>query len=127
MADLERSQNQAIIIGLKCRCLSCGKGRLYDGLLSVRSNCELCGFDLKKEDSGDGPASFLIFFIGALVVILAFIVDAKFAPPLWLHAIIWAPVIAVLTIALLRPAKSLMISLQFHHQATQSSEIDYDS
>jgi uncharacterized protein (DUF983 family) len=126
MASSKRSQNEAIVLGLKCRCPSCGKGRLYDGLLSVRENCGECGFDLENEDSGDGPVSFLIFFIGALVVIMAFVVDAKFAPPLWLHAIIWAPVIAGMTISMLRPAKSLMIALQFHHRATQSNEIDYD-
>jgi uncharacterized protein (DUF983 family) len=36
--------------------------------------------------------------------------------PLWLHAIIWTFVILGLTIGLLRPAKGLMIALQFRHR-----------
>ena len=124
MADGPRTQGEVIAIGLKCRCPSCGIGRLYDGLLSVKAQCDHCGFDLQNEDSGDGPASFLVFIIGAVAVLLAFVVDSKFAPPLWLHAIIWAPIIAILTVLLLRPAKSLLIALQFYHRATQSNEID---
>jgi len=44
------------VAGLTCRCPRCGRGKLFDGLLTVAPVCSACGLDLKKEDSGDGPA-----------------------------------------------------------------------
>jgi hypothetical protein len=38
-----------------------------------------------------GAAAFLTLIIGAITVGLAFWVEVKFAPPLWLHAVLWIP------------------------------------
>lgn len=102
--------------GLACRCPRCGKGKLYEGFLSVTPTCSECGLDLKHEDSGDGPAVFIIFVLGAVVVPLALWVDAAFEPPLWVHALLWSVVVIGGTMALLRPFKGVMIALQFKHK-----------
>lgn len=112
--------------GLNCRCPRCGVGALYDGLLQVRESCGHCGFDLGKADSGDGPAVFVIFILGALVVLFAIVLEFSFAPPLWVHMAIWPIVIVVGAIALLRPAKALLIALQFRNKAGDTGGIDYD-
>jgi uncharacterized protein (DUF983 family) len=39
-----------------CRCPCCGRGKLYDGLLTVTPRCPECGLDFAVEDAGDGPA-----------------------------------------------------------------------
>src|SRR6202035_9601 len=54
----------AIRAALGCRCPRCGQGRLFAGLLSVRGACEVCGLDLSGQDAGDGPAVFVILFLG---------------------------------------------------------------
>ncbi|MEM7223121.1 MAG: DUF983 domain-containing protein [Pseudomonadota bacterium] len=112
--------------GLQCRCPRCGKGRLFAGYLTVRERCDQCGLDLRKADSGDGPAVFIIFILGFLVVPLALLFEAAFAPPYWLHVAIWPAVILIGALGLLRPLKGLMIALQFHHKASDSGTQSYD-
>ena len=59
------------LAGLLCRCPRCGKGKLYAGFLTLRTNCEACGLDYAFMDSGDGPAVFVIMIAGAIVVTAA--------------------------------------------------------
>ena len=121
-----RPRVSPVSAGLRCRCPRCGKGRLYDGLLTVAERCESCGLDLRKADSGDGPAVFVIFILGALVVPLSLLVGSLVALPYWAHLAIWIPVIVGGAIALLRPAKGLFIALQYHHRASDSGTESYD-
>ena len=67
--------------GLLCRCPRCGEGALYSGVLTVADTCKSCGLDLRAQDSGDGPAVFVILILGAIVVAAALITESAFAPP----------------------------------------------
>ena len=100
---------------LGCRCPRCGQGRLFTGLLSVRGACEVCGLDLSGQDAGDGPAVFVILFLGLIVVALAALVEINFSPPIWVHLVLWTPFIIVGAIAMLRPLKAGLIALQYRH------------
>ena len=104
-----------------CRCPRCGEGRLFTGLLSVRPSCPACGLDLSAQDAGDGPAVFVILFLGLVVVGLAAIVEIKFAPPLWLHMLLWTPLILGGAIVMLRPLKAGLIALQYKHNLLHHS------
>src|SRR5262245_24513475 len=84
--------------GLACRCPRCGNGPLFRGFLDLRPRCESCGLDYAFADSGDGPAVFVVFLAGAIVVGSALIVEIKYEPPLWLHALLWGPLILVTTL-----------------------------
>jgi uncharacterized protein (DUF983 family) len=112
--------------GLHCRCPRCGEGALYKGVLDVAETCPVCGLDLKKADSGDGPAVFIIFILGGLVVPLALLLESVASPPLWFHAILWSLVIVAGSVGLLRPAKALLIALQFKHKAADTGLGDAD-
>ena len=101
---------------LGCRCPRCGKGRLFTGPLKVRQACEVCGLDLSAQDAGDGPAVFAILFLGMLVVGLAALVEIKFSPPSWVHLLLWAPLILIGAVAMLRPLKAGLIALQYRHR-----------
>src|SRR6516165_9766104 len=96
---------------LGCRCSRCGKGRLFAGPLKVRQACESCGLDLSRQDAGDGPAVFAILFLGMIVVGLAALVEIKLAPPIWVHLVLWTPLILLGAIAMLRPLKAGLIAL----------------
>jgi uncharacterized protein (DUF983 family) len=100
---------------LLCRCPRCGEGRLFIGLLTVRAACPACGLDLSAEDAGDGPAVFLIFFLGAIAVGLAAWIELEFSPPIWVHAVVLIPIVLGGAIGLLRPMKAAMIALQYRH------------
>ena len=112
--------------GLGCKCPRCGRGKLFDGYLTVAEACGQCGLDLRKADSGDGPAVFIIFILGFLVVPLALFVEARFEPPYWFHATLWPIVILGGALGLLRPLKGLLIALQYHHKASDSGTQSYD-
>ncbi len=120
-------QRSAIATGLACKCPRCGRGRLFAGFLTVAERCTVCSLDLKKADSADGPAVFIIFILGFLVVPLALWFESRFAPPMWLHMAIWSPVILGGALGLLRPMKGFMIALQYRHTASESGAIDYDA
>lgn len=98
------------------RCPRCGEGRLFNGFLTVAPSCTACGLDLSKQDSGDGPAVFVILLLGFVVVGLALWVELVYAPPLWLHLVLWLPLIAILGIGMLRPLKAVFIALQYKHR-----------
>jgi len=100
---------------LGCRCPRCGDGRLFSGFLEVAERCTACGLDLRAQDSGDGPAVFVVFILGFVIVGLAIFVEVVFAPPYWVHVVLWPPVVIGLSLLLLRPLKAALIASQFKH------------
>jgi uncharacterized protein (DUF983 family) len=115
---------QTAMRGIACRCPRCGEGRLFAGFLTLRSQCEACGLDYAFIDTGDGPSIFIIMLAGAIVVAAALIVEVKYQPPFWLHAVLWLPLVMVTTLLPLRSMKSLLIALQFHHRAAEGRLVD---
>jgi uncharacterized protein (DUF983 family) len=99
-----------------CCCPRCGRAALFSGLLTVREACPSCGLDFSGQDAGDGPAVFVILLLGLVVVALAAVVEITFSPPLWVHLVLWTPLILGGGIALLRPLKAGLIALQYRHQ-----------
>ena len=87
------------------------------GCCRWRAQCPECGLDFAAQDAGDGPAVFVVFILGAVVVALAIVVEILFAPPLWVHIVLWTPVILGGAIAMLRPLKAGLIALQYRHRA----------
>jgi uncharacterized protein (DUF983 family) len=117
--DQSLTMGRTLLRGLRCRCLRCGEGRLFTGFLTLAPRCDLCGLDYSFVDSGDGPAFFVMFISGFIVVASALTVEVLYQPPYWLHAALWLPLILITTIVPLRPAKGLMIALQYHHKAAE--------
>jgi uncharacterized protein (DUF983 family) len=92
---------------------------LFAGYLTLAPRCERCNLDFSFADAGDGPAVFVILIAGFIVVGSALVVEATWRPPYWLHAILWLPLLLILTLGLLRPLKGLLVALQFHHKAEE--------
>jgi uncharacterized protein (DUF983 family) len=101
--------------GLGAKCPRCGRGKLFKGLLDVRERCEVCDLDLSPHDTGDGATVFVILFLGAIVVGLAVWLEFAFSPPVWVHLVVWIPVITIMSVAMLRPFKGILIALHFRN------------
>ena len=71
--------------------------------------------DAIADNGGEG----VILLLGAIVVVLAFWVEFRFAPPFWVHAVLWPVVTVPLAVLLMRPAKAALVALQFRHRATE--------
>lgn len=113
------SEISSLIASLACKCPRCGEGDLFNtGLsnLTLRNKCDKCDLDLGKNDSADGPAVFLIFILGGLLVPMALIFETIVAPPLWVHAVLWGTIALSITIGSLKPIKSLVIGIQYRHR-----------
>lgn len=104
--------------GWACKCPKCGQGDLYKPgfTIEMRESCAQCGLDLTRNDSADGPAVFLIFILGFLLVPLALIVEWAWHWPLWLHGVVWGALALLLTVGSLRPLKAYVIALQFKYR-----------
>jgi uncharacterized protein (DUF983 family) len=105
------------ISGLMGCCPRCGKGKIFAGFLKVAPCCSHCGLDFSFADSADAPAFFAMFISGFIVAGSALAVEILYAPPYWVHALLWAPLILITGLAPLRPLKGLMIALQYHHKS----------
>jgi uncharacterized protein (DUF983 family) len=86
---------------------------LYSGLLRIGAACGRCGADFSGEDAGDGPAVIVIFVVGALVVPLAMVMGLGLGAPVWLTMVVSSAVAALLSLALLRPAKATLFAYQW--------------
>ena len=106
-------------VALLARCPRCGEGPLFDGFLTPAPACTACGLDYRFVDPGDGPAVFVILIVGFVVVASAMVTEVKLSPPYWVHAALWGPLTVALALGLLRPAKALMIALQYRHRARE--------
>jgi uncharacterized protein (DUF983 family) len=119
MPDDVSSTYPPIARGLAGRCPGCGEGKLFAGFLNLAPRCERCGLDYGFADAADGPAVFVIFISGFIVVFAALLVEFMFAPPYWLHALLWLPLITVTTLLPLRLVKGVLVALQYHHKAAE--------
>ena len=107
------------VAGLLCRCPRCGKGRLFDGYLTLAKSCTVCGLDYGFANSGDGPAVFIMLIVGFIVTGAALIVEVLYSPPYWVHAALWIPLAIGLPLLILRPFKATLIALQYANKAQE--------
>ncbi len=109
---------ETIRTGWFCLCPKCNKTSIYTSRFgfTLKDKCEDCGLKISENDSGDGPAVFLIFILGFLLTPIALIVAMNVTWPLWLHGIIWTVFALALTLGSLRPLKAYIIALQYKHR-----------
>ena len=108
-----------VMAALQGLCPRCGNRTMFAGLATFAPKCRACGLDFEGFNVGDGPAAFLIFLVGAIVVALAITVQVKASPPWWVHVLLWVPLTAILTVGLLRLGKALLLALEYRHRARE--------
>lgn len=111
---------------LRGLCPRCGAKTLFAGPVSFAPTCRACGLDFAGFNVGDGPAAFLIFIVGGLVVGLAIALELGVSPPWWVHALLWIPVATLLTVGLLRLAKGMLIALEYRNRAREAGSRDLE-
>jgi uncharacterized protein (DUF983 family) len=112
-ANPKRSVFQAMARGARGRCPSCGMGRMFSRYLKVADRCPHCAEALHHHRADDAPPYFTIFIAGHIIVPLLLAFETAFKPPLWLHALIWAPLTVAFCLALLPMVKGAIVGLQW--------------
>ena len=105
--------SRPIVRGLRGRCPKCGEGRLFRAFLKVADSCPACGEEFHHHRADDFPAYLVIVIVGHIVVAMVLAVEAAYAPPLWLHALIWLPMTFAMSLALIQPVKGAVVALQW--------------
>ena len=80
--------------------------------------------DLSRHDPGDGPVVPVILFIGTLVCSLLLYAEFRYSPPIWVHMILWPPLIILGSLALIRPIKALFIGVEFKFRPVDDNLLD---
>ena len=89
---------------------------MFKGFVKVVDACETCGADFTRLNTGDGPASFIMQISGGLVIFPTLYVQIAYQPPVWALLAVAAPAVAMLSLALMRPGKGLMIAVQMRNK-----------
>jgi len=111
----------AALFGL---CPRCGEKTLFAGLAKFAPRCRACGLDYASYNVGDGPAAFLTMVIGALVLGLALWLEFGVHPPVWVHVLLWPPLVAGLTLGGLRVSKAALLAAEVQRKAREASGDD---
>ena len=104
---------QAMWRGFLGKCPHCGEGRLFGRFLKVNDHCEACGEELHHHRADDLPAYLVIVVVGHIIVPIVLSVETAYAPPYWLHFLIWLPLTLFSSLALLQPTKGAVVGLQW--------------
>ncbi len=107
---------RAALFGL---CPQCGAQTLFDGPAKFAPHCRVCSLDFQSYNVGDGPAAFLTLIVGALIVVAALVVDSAFAPPFWLHIILWVPLTVGAVVYGLRVGKAALLASEHQRKAAE--------
>jgi len=94
-------------------CPKCGRRTLFSSYLKTSRICASCGEELFHHRADDAPPYFTIFIAGHIIVPSLISVELLYEPPLWLHFLIWLPLTALLSLALLPVVKGAIIGLQW--------------
>ena len=111
----------AALFGL---CPKCGAKTLFDGVASFAPRCRVCGLDYGKFNVGDGPAAFLTLIVGALITVLALVLEVKVHPPFWVHVILWVPLTALAVVGGLRAGKAALLAAEYQRDAREAGGKD---
>lgn len=113
--------------GFRGKCPRCGQGELFQGFITPRKSCDVCGLDFAFADSGDGPAVFIMFLAGLVTVGVALWLEVSYAPSYWVHALVAIPLLALTCLGPLRPLKGWMIARQYQTGALEVRNDDFKS
>ncbi|HYZ48688.1 MAG TPA: DUF983 domain-containing protein [Sphingomonas sp.] len=116
--------NWILRVGWKGLCPRCGKGSLFRGWLKVREACPVCGLDYRFATPDDGPAFFALCLTAFPLIFFVVWLEVKYAPPIWVHVLTSGPLMAIGTVASLRPFKGWLVASQYVHKAEEAGTAD---
>lgn len=105
--------------GIAGKCPRCGRGRLFQGYLTVAAQCNACGLSFDFADAGDGAAWFVMLFTCFVGVGAILGIEVAYSPAFWVHVLIAIPLIILMPLLLLRPAKGMLLCQQWKTKAAE--------
>jgi uncharacterized protein (DUF983 family) len=107
-------------VAARSACPRCGKGKLFDGFLTLAPRCDVCGLDYSFADPADGPAFFSMMFMAIPATAFGIWLELTYEPPLWVHAVTTLPVMLLLCVPPLRFLKGALVTSQYVNKAEEA-------
>lgn len=105
--------------GVGAKCPRCGRGKLFAGYLAVAKSCPSCELSYDFADAGDGATWFVMLFACVFGVGSILGIEIAYSPTWYVHVMIAIPVLIILPMIMLRPAKGFMINQQWKYNAQE--------
>jgi uncharacterized protein (DUF983 family) len=105
--------------GLKCRCPRCGKGRLFNGFLTLAPRCEPCSLDFSFADTADGPAFFVMMTMAIPATAFGVWIEMTYEPGLWVHMLTTLPFLLLTCVPTIRVFKGMLVASQYFYKAEE--------
>lgn len=87
---------------------------MFEGPAQLAEKCSACGLDFSAFPQGGGRlGALLTFIVAGLLSGLALGVDALFAPPLWVHGLVWGALTPLSVILVLRRYTATRVALAY--------------
>jgi len=103
----------AMVRGSRQTCPACGEGPLYYAYLKVCDHCGTCNEALHHQRADDAPPYFTMLIVGHVVVAGVLALETALAPPSWVHAVVWGPVLLGMSLWLLPRIKGALVGVQW--------------
>ncbi|MCC3861915.1 DUF983 domain-containing protein [Pseudemcibacter aquimaris] len=103
----------AILRGFRRTCPHCGKGSFFTGYLKV-GDCKSCNAPLAEIRADDMPPYLTIFIVGHIIIPALVLVEAAYAPPMWMQTVGWSALTLGLTLGFLPYIKGAVVGLMWH-------------
>lgn len=109
----ERPVWPALWRGMRQKCPACGTGSIYVAYLKVADRCPRCDEELHHHRADDAPPYFTMIIVGHIVVAGIMTLEKAYKPESWVHAIIWVPLLLIMSLWLLPRVKGALVGLQW--------------
>lgn len=99
--------------GVLGRCPQCQEGHIFDGYLTIKRHCEVCGLDYSYADTADGPAFFAMSIVSPFSVGLALWLALSLDVHIWIIMAITLIFTLLACLLVLRPLKGWMVCSKY--------------
>lgn len=108
-----RDLRTALLRGVKGKCPACGDAALFGHFLKPVSHCPGCGQSWVHQRADDLPAYLVVLILGHVLVPLVVAANLRFDMPMWVQMTLWPGVALLMAVAMIQPAKGMVIGLQW--------------
>ncbi|EAQ29517.1 hypothetical protein NAP1_02055 [Erythrobacter sp. NAP1] len=81
--------------------------------------CTHCGIDLGELERGGRFAGVLTALVAIILIMIAYGIEETVRPPLWLQAVVWAPLTVGIVIFALRLFKTTLLHASYENREDQ--------
>lgn len=109
----KRDIKASMLKGWTQKCPACGEGPLYWKYLKVSETCPSCGEELHHQRADDAPPYFTMVIVCHVIIAGVLLLEQRFAPPTWVHLVLWLPLTVIMSLWLLPRVKGSLVGLQW--------------